>query len=141
MPISTIKEIKPYKKVNKDGSKSYGITFEDGLFGYYSSSGPLLLEIGKKVEYVATEHEKQDKSGKYFMLDFIPGKENKVSEKKETNFDPLLIFDKKVQASLKSMELTMNLVVEDKLTFDKIKGMFNEVKQFLWDAIDECASE
>ena len=43
MPISTIKEIKPYKKVNKDGSKSYGITFEDGLFGFYNSSEPLNL--------------------------------------------------------------------------------------------------
>jgi hypothetical protein len=52
-----------------------------------------------------------------------------------------LVFQERCKGVIKSMELTIQAVLEDKLTFDKVKDQFKEVNTYVQDAINEIITE
>ena len=75
------------------------------------------------------------------MLDILSKWDGEIKPPREIKFDSQLILDYKIKAAYKSMELTIQAACADKITFDKVRDIYNELNQYLWDAIDECASE
>jgi len=144
MPISKITKVKPFPP--KGGKTTYGVTMEDGTSGYYTPEGEMTFAVGNQVEYTATQHEKKDKSGKYFSIDslvlYVAPKAQKPV--KHLILDVAMkdeVRKEKYRASIEAMRFVMDLVIGDKITFDKVKDSYKEVFTYLSDAVEDIATE
>lgn len=143
MAKSKIKSIKVYDKTNKDGSKSAGITFEDTIFGFYNFKGELSLKQGDEVEYTYTEHDNKSKPGEKYktLIITVPVKEvAPPAEERKQNLPKPQTAPLYADASLKAMEFVVNAFIADKINYDKISEYYRELRNYLWDSLDELGS-
>lgn len=129
---------------------SYIATLEDGVNGYFNVKDPNEFKEGDDIEY--TKEVKKSSSGKdYNLLTFkkvqpsaaqttpTPAKEG--MEKKSIVLDPKDIFNAKVHAVLKALELANKDYQLDKIPFEKIAEHNQEYLAYLLGGIDECRTE
>jgi hypothetical protein len=128
------------------------ITLEDGVTGYLDDKGSDTVILGDNVEYtLVVKKNKQGKDYNLLTLKRATAQQTTSSTPPKTNtptdvpansaFNPTLIFQERCKGVIKSMELTIQAVLEDKLTFDKVKDQFKEVNTYVQDAINEIISE
>ena len=147
-----IKSIKIYDKVQKDGTKSAGVTFEDEVFGFYNFKGEIDIKEGDDVVYSYEIKKKKDGSGEYKILTLskptpatsaptpqpivgtpakvvLPGTERFMESKSFTEM--------RFEARMNVLKLAVSVYLAGKIEFPQVKEHFIEWSQMADAAIDE----
>lgn len=121
------------------------VFLEDNTNGYLDDKNSDNLTVGDIADYTLAV-KKNKRGGEYNLLTL----KRAVTSATVTDTPPpkghspipnITLFQEKVKGVLKSMELTIQAVCEDKINFDKVKENFKEINVYVQDAIDEIASE
>ena len=124
------------------------IYLEDGTEGYLNDKDSDNLTVGDIADYTFEKKERKSKKGEFYNLLTLkravastPEAPLATQPKDHSPIPKITLFQEKVKGVLKSMELTMEAVYNNKITYAQAQGIFKEIKNDVLDAIDEVASE
>lgn len=142
-----IKSLKDYAP-KKDGTKTIGITFDDGKFGYWGYKEAHGLVVGVEITY-SYEDKVSSKGNDYQDISTIQVAQKKTEVEKESvqkpperktiYNQPKSLIELKADASLKAMQFIIDAFIADKINYDKIPEYYKEIKTYLFDALDEIS--
>ena len=149
-----VKSITP--KTYEGKVTGYSIVLENGTEGYLDDKGSdKELKVGESVDFTLVV-KKNKKGNDYNLLTLkragytppiiTPSPANEVSRHLHEDVvllkaDAPEILKLKAGASIKALEFVVNAFIADRITYDKIKDYYTELKGYLFDSIDESTGK
>ena len=129
--ISKLKTFKAGAK-STSGDFSYTVSFENGDSGWVRSKKELPHSPGDELAYTIETKTKKDGSGTYNIINLMPKENHRTRPVLPSKFKD----EAKLTAAMKAFDKTIDLLIENKIAWERIAQTFRDLAELLYTEID-----